>query len=381
MPCWGAMGLVRGSRASGTATPPRAVAAARKTILELGRRAPDASAFRRALRPVLACLLPFDSYCINTADPATLLVTGSVGDGLPADKAGRLFEIEYLVPDVSKLAELAVRGANVAILGDETDHRPETSARMRDVLLPAGHAHELRCALRLGRSCWGYLHLFRTHDRPDFQARDAELIRALSADIALGLRIGVLRPPTGGTTPDGPGLLLFSADGAGVDGMNAAASQWLAELGAGPAEPWPHAVLAVAQRARIAADGPHTAACRVQTRAGEWLSVHGSQIGGRVALVLEKARPQEIAPVILLAYELTRREGTVIQLLLRGMSNSEIAQALELSTYTVKDHLKSIFRKSGTQSRAELAARIFAEQYAPRIAQRTELIGTGWFAD
>lgn len=360
----------------------RSVAMARTAILELGRRTDDSCAFRRELRPILARLFPFDGYCVNTADPATLLVTSSVGDGLPPDKASRLFEIEYLVPDYSKMAELAVRETNVAILGEETNQCPEKSARMREVFLPVGYAHEIRCALMLGGSCWGYLHLFRTHEHPDFSPRDAEVICALSVDIAFGLRLGVLRPASEGSSPDGPGLLLFSAEGTSIESMNQAAQDWLDELDGELAEPLPHAVLAVAQRARSAPDGvPGAASCRVQTRAGRWVMIHGSQIGGRVAIVLEQARPLEIAPVILLAYELTQREGSVLQLVLRGMSNDGIASELELSTYTVKDHVKSIFRKTGAQSRAALAALIFAEQYVPRIAERRPLGANGWFVD
>jgi len=147
-------------------------------------------------------------------------------------------------------------------------------------------------------------------------------------------------------------------------------------------EPLPHSIFAVAQRARLSRDGEDRgASCRLRTRGGHWLSVHGTELGGRVAIVLQQARPNEIAPVILLAYELTRREASVVQLLLRGMTNDEIAVELDLSTYTVKDHLKSIFRKIGTRSRAELAARIFAEQYAPRIAERKAIAVSGWFVD
>jgi len=357
------------------------LAAARRAILELGHRSPDSVTFRRNLRPILLNMLSFDAYCMNTADPATLLVTGSVGDGLPAQKAAQLFKIEYMESDYSKMSALAVGESNVAVLGDETDHCPTKSPRMREVFLPIGYGHEMRCALLVGGCCWGYLHLLRRSCHQDFSPLEARMVRALSIDIALGLRLGVLRAAAAGGAQEGPGLILFSSDGESVEDMNAVAEHWLKELDGELRDPLPHAVFAVAQRARASsgvADG--AASCRVQTRAGHWLMVHGTWIGARLAIVMEKAHPDEIAPVILRAYELTPREEGVVRLLLRGMSNDEIAAVLNLSTYTIKQHLKSVFRKVDTRSRAELTARIFAEQYAPRIAERRPLAANGWFA-
>jgi DNA-binding CsgD family transcriptional regulator len=51
----------------------------------------------------------------------------------------------------------------------------------------------------------------------------------------------------------------------------------------------------------------------------------------------------------------------------RGFPTSEIAGRLHLSAYTVQDHLKSIFEKSGTGSRGDLVARLFFDHYAPRL--------------
>ncbi|HKE19322.1 MAG TPA: helix-turn-helix transcriptional regulator [Kofleriaceae bacterium] len=349
--------------------------------MELSRVAEEPDEFRRRLRGILTRLVSFDAYCVNTADPATLLVTGSIGDGLPPDRAARLFEIEYLVPDFSKMAELAVGPKQVAVLGDETDRCPERSTRMRDVFLPIGYAHELRCALRVGGSCWGYLHLLRAHERDDFSPREAEAVRRIASDIAYGLRLGILKRAAGCTSTE-VGVVLLSDCSTIVDSMNPAAMRWLDELKIEPSQPLPHSVLAVAQRSRtFSGDAPNPASCRVQTRAGRWLSIHGTRIGGRVAVILETARPSDVAQVILLAYELTQREGRVVHFLLRGMSNDEIAVELGLSTYTVKDHLKAIFRKTGARSRAELSARIFNEQHLPRIAARTAIAPSGWFAD
>jgi DNA-binding CsgD family transcriptional regulator len=355
----------------------------RQRILDLCDRASDSIEFRRGLRPILHCLFAFDAYCINTADPTTLLVTGSVGDGLPGAQTTRLFEIEYLEIDYSKMSELATSERSVAILGEETAHQPEKSARMRDIFLPLGYEHELRGALTLGGACWGYLHLFRRRGEPDFSQSETEMIRQLTPDIALGLRLAVLRGAGNCSSPfQSPGLVLLSSDGKRVESMNEPAEHWIGELDLELRDPLPHAIFAVAQRSRQPRGGEGApATCRLQTPSGQWLTLHGTEIGGQLAIVLDQARPHELAPLILLAYELTEREAEVVRLILRGLSNEDIASELLLSTYTVKDHLKAIFRKLAVRSRSEVAACIYSEQYAPRIAERRRLAANGWFVD
>jgi DNA-binding NarL/FixJ family response regulator len=54
---------------------------------------------------------------------------------------------------------------------------------------------------------------------------------------------------------------------------------------------------------------------------------------------------------------LTDREREVLELLARGMTNKEIAEALVITTNTVKRHLKAIFEKLEIHTRSAAAAK------------------------
>ena len=52
---------------------------------------------------------------------------------------------------------------------------------------------------------------------------------------------------------------------------------------------------------------------------------------------------------------LTRREESVVRLVVQGMVNREIAEQLRLSEHTIKNYLFRIFDKLGVSNRVELA--------------------------
>lgn len=52
--------------------------------------------------------------------------------------------------------------------------------------------------------------------------------------------------------------------------------------------------------------------------------------------------------------KLSKREQEVVNLLLKGYNSEEIAKTLFISVYTVKDHIKSIYKKYNVNSRLKL---------------------------
>jgi len=56
------------------------------------------------------------------------------------------------------------------------------------------------------------------------------------------------------------------------------------------------------------------------------------------------------------AVRMTKREREIIVLIAEGMSNKDIAQQLNLSTYTVKSHVHNILEKMALHSRLQIAS-------------------------
>ena len=57
-------------------------------------------------------------------------------------------------------------------------------------------------------------------------------------------------------------------------------------------------------------------------------------------------------------YRLSTREIQVAELVLRGLSNSHIAEQLGITAATTKKHLSRIFEKVGVDSRAQLSSKL-----------------------
>ena len=74
------------------------------------------------------------------------------------------------------------------------------------------------------------------------------------------------------------------------------------------------------------------------------------------------ASPQSLKDCVdrgLATMSLTEREEAVARLLLKGLSNAEIAEAASISEKTTKQYVSQIFQKARVSSRAEFFAGIF----------------------
>jgi DNA-binding NarL/FixJ family response regulator len=92
---------------------------------------------------------------------------------------------------------------------------------------------------------------------------------------------------------------------------------------------------------------------------GIWAASRGeSVISPRIASrLVRRLREPDTVEAMLTGGELTPRELEVLELLARGLDNSEIARALYLSRHTVKNHVSSILIKLQVENRVQAAVR------------------------
>ena len=286
-------------------------------------------AYSLAASRLLQRAVAFDGVCVLTLDPATLLPTGEIVEhGLPPEATLRMAAIEVRGGDVNAFSALARAETPAASLSEATGGDLDRSARHRELRAPNGFGDELRSVLAEDGATWGALTLLRRDDHEPFAPADTALVASVSRLLAEGLRRALLlaEPDGGGEAEEGSvGLVLLEPDDA-VAIADAAAERWLAELRADPADATaPPVVRAVAARARGIAAGRACALARarVRTAYGTWLVVRGSTLGdgadARTAVIVEPARPHDLAPLRADAFELTPRECAVTQLVAYGL--------------------------------------------------------------
>jgi DNA-binding CsgD family transcriptional regulator len=361
----------------------------------LGSRALPREQYFAEVGARLRRVVDADATCWHTLDPDTQLLTSDAPAELisagvytaeSAAAAGeRIVASEYLTADVNTFASLARRRVPVGILSEATRGHPEQSTRYRELLVDSGIPFEMRAAFVSRGRAWGAVHVARKDDKRDFTREDAQALARITTTVADGIRASLRFDAARRGDGAAPGLVVLGP-GNEIELITGPARALFAEMQSEPvrdrSETPPAALLALASFART--DPEHVRDPVVVPTGSGWISMHASlpegRAAGRVAIVLDRASGPRVAALRLEVHGATPRERETAALLARGLTNPEIASALVVSPYTVQDHIKSLFEKTGASSRQDLVARIFLEAYLPNVAQRAPLAADGGFA-
>jgi DNA-binding CsgD family transcriptional regulator len=349
---------------------------AQQKMIQLCHSSLDSQTLRIELIKHLRTIIPFDYVYFSTTDPATQLSTSAVMvEEVPAWLMPVFIENEFLQEDFNKFNDLLHKQQPVGVLSQITRYDLHRSPRYREMLVPMAMEDELRAIFVTDRACWGTLCLHRGGKGAQYTAAEAHALAQIAPHIADGLRKALLlEHALTSSAPDGPGVLIV-ADDLSLIAATEAAEYWLMELKE-TGHFLPLAVRSVIAGLKAIENGIGTNTMpkiRLRTRSGHWLILYASRLKSaensqQISVIFEKAQPTEIAPLIIQAYLLTKREAEVTACVLQGWSTGEIATRLHISPNTVQDHLKTIFAKVDVSSRGELAARIFIQQHQPHFA-------------
>jgi DNA-binding NarL/FixJ family response regulator len=306
-----------------------------------------------------------DLWCWSLADPVSLLPLSGVSSPASADPHAELVPWQLVLEQHDHAATrpgVAVASEPVATLAQATGGDLRRSTRWVRCVQPRGMGDVLVWACRDAHGCWGWLEAIRADDRKAFGEEDRSLLAALSEPFGRALRCRAARSAAAASATPSPDILVLDAD-LRVASWTPNAPEWLAQLPGGNATEHgllPAVIYAVAGRATAATENAHlTAQALLPTLTGSWAIVEGLPLRGpasdRVALTIRAAEATEVAPRLARILQLTPRERQLASLAAAGLSTAQIAKSLYLSPYTVKDHFKSIFAKTGVHSRRELA--------------------------
>jgi DNA-binding CsgD family transcriptional regulator len=343
----------------------------------------DRAELTPALLQALGSVVPFEMACWGLLDPATLWPVTNCSTSSDSAAALRAWEYELTVPDVTKLDRLARAAHHVGVLSAATGGQLDRSARYRMVLGPLGVSDELRAVLAVDGISWGWLALFR-FSAGTFTAAEAASVEQLVPHLARAWRAALLAA-TSRTIPLDAAPAVVLVDEAGrVDALTAAAQDLLDQLPPGRTGRTPDVLgaLAVSTQAAAAREPPGPDPDQAMTRTilpgadGSWVLLEAAALSGPGKLVAVTIRPagrSEVGELLLRTYGLTNRETQVALAVLRHETNQEIASALSISAWTVQDHLKAIFAKTGVRARRELAIKLFKPpaQRGPAATERT----------
>lgn len=323
----------------------------------------DARTLRTDLLGEIRRVVGFDAYAWLLTDPETAVGTSPVADAPCLPELPRLIRLKYLT-EVNRWTMLS---QPVARLSDATCGDLSRSLVWRELLSRYAVADVASSVYRDQHGCWGFLDLWRMA-RP-FTASEAAFLTDIAAPVTAALRraqAAAFAEPHERSTR-GAAVLVLSPD-LEVRAQTAQTQEYLRVLvppdqgrSPVPASAYNVAAQLLANEAGVDVAPPWA---RVHLSGGLWLTLRAARLGTistpaqcEFAISIEETPPNDRAALFARVYGLSTRERELLGHLATGSDTHALAHRMLLSQHTVQDHLKSIFAKTGVNSRPALLAR------------------------
>jgi DNA-binding CsgD family transcriptional regulator len=290
-------------------------------------------------------VIGFDRWCWPLADPETLLPASGIALHDYVAAVPRSLELEYTTDEFAAKHVLARRANAAASMSAETRGDLTRSTRWDEAMRPVGIGDVATVACRDALGCWGWIEAYRDRADRSFEDEDLELLASVAPPLGSALRQTMYDDgPSGTPEPHGPGVIVLD--------------HALTPLSS--TDMLPAVIYPAAARVRTGTSGAASHAL-VQAADRRWVRIEAAKLeghdDGQIAVTLRAATATETFKLLCRAYALSQRERQVVAALVAGLDTRAITQRLCISRYTVQDHPKSVFTKTGVRSRRELLAR------------------------
>jgi len=325
----------------------------------------DDRALRVGVLDALRAVAPYDAFAWLLTDPETTVGAAPFAQVPCLDRLPELIRLRYL-DDLNRWSRSNASTA-VAWAG-----RPAGPDEWRAFLTDYGVVDIASVAFADRFGCWGFLDLWRTGqaNTQAFTETELSLLTRAAALVTPALRACLAaefeKEAAAPAGPLVPAVLLLSPE-LQVRRQTAEADGYLRALLPTEEErrPVPAAAYNVGAQllAREAGVDDHPATARVAMPGGRWLTFRAARLGdpsdptSDIAVTVAPATAGERLDLFARVHGLTDRETELVRCLADGDSTRVVAARLYLSEFTVQDHLKSVFDKTGVRTRAALLAR------------------------
>lgn len=307
-------------------------------------------------------VFPFSWYAWLLTDPQTAVGCAPLADVPCLPELPTLIRLKYQTT-VNRWTDLA---RPVGLLSEVDD--PSRSAVWHRLQSRFGVVDVASVVFRDQFRIWSFLDLWRHARAGRFGPREADYLSELADPVTAAFRRCVATTFAGPVDdrgkPGGPVVLLLAPD-LTVRAQTEPTDRYLRLLvppDAGHSPVPAGAYNVAAQLLAVEAGIDHRAPwARVHLGSRRWLVLSAARLEDHhpsqpqdIAVTIENCGPLDRADLFARAHGLTRRESDVLGRLAAGDDTRAAARTLQVNEYTLQDHLKAIFAKTGAHDRRTL---------------------------